>query len=353
MDRGFLFGDGVYEVFPVYDNKVIGLEPHLNRLQDGLDAINIENPHSKDEWINLINKIVTLNNKNSSQAIYLQISRGCDENRKHTYGKLKPTIYIQSSGIEPKDKRDLIKGKSAITREDIRWLKSNTKATSLLANTLYAQEAKESDSEEAILYRDGIVTEASSSNVFIVKDSILYTHPKGPNILPGVTRDIAIHCAENLGIKNAKWDAKDGYLVNRDCYNSYFYLVEDNDTNHLDKLIMHGQEMTQYLDGGSALHLNLDESLSADAYVKLFNVAAQTGCNYFCINVKITICNECEKIDKRTLRSCSDCGSENIDHGTRVIGYLKRVTSFSQGRQKEHALRHYHKQEPKQSNNAA
>ena len=201
MDRGFLFGDGVYEVFPVYDNTVIGLEPHLNRLQDGLDAINIENPHSKDEWINLINKIVTLNNKNSSQAIYLQISRGCDENRKHTYGKLKPTIYIQSSAIEPKDKRDLIKGKSAITREDIRWLKSNTKATSLLANTLYAQEAKESDSEEAILYRDGIVTEASSSNVFIVKDSILYTHPKGPNILPGVTRKIAIQCAENLGIK--------------------------------------------------------------------------------------------------------------------------------------------------------
>jgi len=201
MDRGFLFGDGVYEVFPVYDNKVIGLEPHLNRLQDGLDAINIENPHSKDEWINLINKIVKLNNINLSQAIYLQISRGCDENRKHTYGKLKPTVYIQSSGIEPKDKRDLMKGKSAITREDIRWLKSNTKATSLLANTLYAQEAKESDSEEAILYRDGIVTEASSSNVFIVKDSILYTHPKGPNILPGVTRDIAIHCAENLGIK--------------------------------------------------------------------------------------------------------------------------------------------------------
>ena len=201
MDRGFLFGDGIYEVFPVYDNTVIGLEPHLNRLQDGLDAINIENPHSKDEWINLINKVVTLNNKNSSQAIYLQISRGCDENRKHTYGKLKPTIYIQSSGIEPKDKRDLTKGKSAITREDIRWLKSNTKATSLLANTLYAQEAKESNSEEAILYRDGIVTEASSSNVFIVKDSILYTHPKGPKILPGVTRDIVIHCAENLGIK--------------------------------------------------------------------------------------------------------------------------------------------------------
>ncbi len=150
--------------------------------------------------------------------------------------------------------------------------------------------------------------------------------------------------AENLGIKNAKWDKKDGYQVNRECYNSYFYVVEDEETNHIDKFVMHGQEMIQYLDGGSALHLNLDEALSADAYVKLFNVAAATGCNYFCINVKITICNECDKIDKRTLHLCSSCGSENIDHGTRVIGYLKRVTSFSQGRQKEHALRHYHKE---------
>ncbi|PKG84921.1 anaerobic ribonucleoside-triphosphate reductase [Colwellia sp. 75C3] len=150
--------------------------------------------------------------------------------------------------------------------------------------------------------------------------------------------------AENLGIKNAKWDKKDGYQVNRECYNSYFYVVEDEETNHIDKFVMHGQEMTQYLDGGSALHLNLDEALSTEAYLKLFNVAASTGCNYFCINVKITICNECEKIDKRTLQLCSSCGSDNVDHGTRVIGYLKRVTSFSQGRQKEHALRHYHKE---------
>ena len=150
--------------------------------------------------------------------------------------------------------------------------------------------------------------------------------------------------AENLGVKNAKWDKKDGYQVNRDCYNSYFYLVEDDDTNHIDKLVMHGKEMIQYLDGGSALHLNLDEALSTEAYVKLFNVAAQTGCNYFCVNVKITICNDCEKIDKRTLTACPDCGSDNIDHGTRVIGYLKRVTAFSQARQKEHALRHYHKE---------
>jgi D-alanine transaminase len=201
MDRGFLFGDGVYEVFPVYDKKIIGLEAHLSRLQDGLDAINIKNPHSKDDWGSLIKKLISFNIKNANQAIYLQISRGCDENRKHTYGELSPTIYIQSSLIGPREKKSLLKGKSAITREDIRWLKSNTKATSLLANTLYAQEAKESNAEEAILHRDGIITEASSSNVFIVKDDCIYTHPKGPNILPGITRDITIAFAKKLGIK--------------------------------------------------------------------------------------------------------------------------------------------------------
>ena len=201
MDRGFLFGDGVYEVFPVYDKKIIGLEAHLSRLQDGLDAINIKNPHSKDAWANLIKKLISFNIKNANQAIYLQISRGCDENRKHTYSELNPTIYIQSSLIGPREKKSLLKGKSAITREDIRWLKSNTKATSLLANTLYAQEAKESNAEEAILHRDGIITEASSSNVFIVKDDCIYTHPKGPNILPGITRDITISLAKKLNIK--------------------------------------------------------------------------------------------------------------------------------------------------------
>ena len=200
MDRGFLFGDGVYEVFPVYNKNIIGLEAHLSRLQDGLDAINIENPHSKDEWATLIKKIISLNIKNINQAIYLQISRGCDDNRKHTYDELNPTIYIQSSLIGPREKNSLLKGKSAITREDIRWLKSNTKATSLLANTLYAQEAKENNAEEAILHRDGIITEASSSNVFIVKDNCIYTHPKGPNILPGITRDIVIACAKKLDI---------------------------------------------------------------------------------------------------------------------------------------------------------
>ena len=148
--------------------------------------------------------------------------------------------------------------------------------------------------------------------------------------------------AENLGVKNAKWDREDGYYVPRDCYNSYFYVVEDESINHLDKFVLHGKEATQYLDGGSALHLNLEEKLTHKNFYNLICVAAQTGCNYFCTNIKITICNDCKHIDKKTLKECSSCHSPNIDYGTRVIGYLKRVSAFSSPRQKEHDLRHYH-----------
>lgn len=149
--------------------------------------------------------------------------------------------------------------------------------------------------------------------------------------------------AENLGVKNAQWDRADGYQVPRDCYNSYFYLVEDDHTNTLDKFMLHGRELIDWLDGGSALHLNLDESLSVSSYRSLLDIAAKTGCNYFCVNVKMTICNDCQHIDKRTLSACSQCGSHNIDYATRIIGYLKRVSAFSQARRKEHTLRFYHR----------
>jgi hypothetical protein len=102
--------------------------------------------------------------------------------------------------------------------------------------------------------------------------------------------------------------------------------------------------LIDWLDGGSALHLNLDEALPQSGFRALLDIAAKTGCNYFCTNVKITICNECEHIDKRTLHACSACGSPDIDYGTRVIGYLKRVSAFSHGRRKEHALRYYHRE---------
>jgi len=148
--------------------------------------------------------------------------------------------------------------------------------------------------------------------------------------------------AENLGVKNAKWDRIDGFEVPRDCYNSYFYKVEDPNTNTLDKIILHGNEIIKYLDGGSALHLNLEETPNKEGFIKLIHATAKAGCNYFCFNIKVTICNECDHIDKKTKYHCSSCGSDNVDHATRVIGYLKRVSSFSSPRQKEHQLRHYH-----------
>tara|TARA_R110002072_G_scaffold286113_1_gene451099 strand:- start:20574 stop:22442 length:1869 start_codon:yes stop_codon:yes gene_type:complete len=158
--------------------------------------------------------------------------------------------------------------------------------------------------------------------------------------------------AENLGVKNAKWDREDGLFVPRDCYNSYFYPVEDTSINSLDKVMMHGKEMIQYLDGGSALHLNLEEVPNKEGFLKLINATALAGCNYFCFNIKITICNECDHIDKKTLQKCSKCHSANIDHGTRVIGYLKRVSNFSSDRQIEHDLRHYHLNVAREKNEA-
>lgn len=147
--------------------------------------------------------------------------------------------------------------------------------------------------------------------------------------------------AENLGIKNVKWDKEDGLIVKRACYNSYFYIVEDETINALDKIILHGKETIKYLDGGSALHLNLEETPNKEGFLKLIYATAKAGCNYFCFNIKITICNDCLHIDKDTVYSCKECNSKNIDHATRVIGYLKRVSNFSSGRQKEHHLRHY------------
>ncbi len=152
--------------------------------------------------------------------------------------------------------------------------------------------------------------------------------------------------AENLGVKNAKWDRSDGLYVPRDCYNSYFYVVEDKNINSLDKIILHGQENIKYLDGGSALHLNLEETPNKKGFLNLLNATAKAGCNYFCFNIKITICDDCSHIDKKTLQKCPKCQSINVDHATRVIGYLKRVSSFSSKRQIEHDLRHYHIKPP-------
>lgn len=147
--------------------------------------------------------------------------------------------------------------------------------------------------------------------------------------------------AENLGVKNAGWDKKDGLYVPRECYNSYFYRVEDDSVNLIDKFILHGEKLTKYLDGGSALHANLNEHLTKEQYKHLLDTAMSTGCSYFTFNVPNTICNECGHISKHRLNKCEKCSSENLDYATRVIGYLKRISNFSEARQKEAFIRHY------------
>lgn len=149
--------------------------------------------------------------------------------------------------------------------------------------------------------------------------------------------------AENVGVKHAKWDREDGYFVPRDCYNSYFYIVEDNSLTVLDKFRLHGKKYIDHLTGGSALHMNLEEHLTKDQYRQLLRVAAAEGCNYFTFNIPNTVCNDCGHIDKRYLHECPKCHSKNLDYLTRVIGYMKRVSNFSQARQKEAAARYYAK----------
>lgn len=147
--------------------------------------------------------------------------------------------------------------------------------------------------------------------------------------------------AENLGVKNAKWDKKDGYVVPRDCYNSYFYIVEDDTSNLIDKFVLHGERLTRYLDGGSALHANLEEHLTKSQYKKLLTNAIKTGCSYFTFNIPNTICNKCGHISKHKLSKCENCDSDDLDYVTRIIGYLKRVSKFSEDRQKEESTRYY------------
>ena len=147
--------------------------------------------------------------------------------------------------------------------------------------------------------------------------------------------------AENLGVKNAEWDRKAGYYVPRDCYNSYFFKVEDQELSVLDKMILHGQQVVQYLDGGSACHLNLEEHLDKAQYRTLLDIAAKIGCSYLTFNIPNTICNECGHISKHKEVKCEKCGSTDLDYITRVIGYAKRVSKYSEARQKEARRRVY------------
>ena len=159
------------------------------------------------------------------------------------------------------------------------------------------------------------------------------------------TKDVMFNCemipAENVGVKHAKWDREDGYVVPRDCYNSYFYIVEDTSLNVIDRFRLHGRKYVEHLTGGSALHCNLEEHLTKEQYRNLLRVAAAEGTNYFTFNIPNTVCNDCGHIDKRYLKECPVCGSKNVDYLTRIIGYLKRISNFSEARQKEASRRYY------------
>lgn len=149
--------------------------------------------------------------------------------------------------------------------------------------------------------------------------------------------------AENLAVKNYNWDKKDGYKVptGRNLYNSYFYIVEDKTIDPVSKFYYQGKGFATECDGGVALHNNLDEHLTKEQYRMLMNVAIDAGCNYFTFNIPNVICNKCGHISKNYLDHCEECGSTDIDYITRIIGYLKRVSNFSEARQVEANKRYY------------
>ena len=172
---------------------------------------------------------------------------------------------------------------------------------------------------------------------------VIYDENKAAKQQYGLMFNTEFVPAENQGVKNAAKDKELGYFSPRDCYNSYIFLAEDENISIIDKMRLHGKEIVKYLDGGSACHIALEEYPTKEACLKMLNLSAKTGCNYFCTNVKITCCEDCLYIDKNTLQACSKCGSRNISHATRIIGYLKKIKSFAEARQKEEAMRFYHK----------
>ena len=187
----------------------------------------------------------------------------------------------------------------------------------------------DADSEEYQLYARDILETIKNLNIAARTDKCKFNTEFVP--------------AESLGVKNAKWDKRDGYKVPRDCYNSYFYIVEDKTIDPIKKFRFQGIKFTGCCDGGSALHNNLDEHLTARQYRMLMDVAVKEGCNYFTYNIMNTICNECGYISKHTHDTCPKCGSKDVDYATRIIGYLKRISAFSAARQIEADNRAYNK----------
>ena len=200
LDRGFVFGDGVYEVIPVYDGYCFKLKNHLKRLQNSLDESKIVNPYSEKQWEMLLKKLINLH-LGGDQVLYIQVTRGVAV-RDHVFPEnTKPTVFVMSNlmqGVPEKYKKN---GISAISLKDSRWQKCNIKSTSLLPNCLLKQQAKDAGAEEALLISDGYLTEGSTSNAYAVIGGVIYTAPKSGKILAGITREVVICLAEKAGLR--------------------------------------------------------------------------------------------------------------------------------------------------------
>ena len=194
LDRGFLFGDGVYEVIPVYGGKPLRLEEHLRRLDQSLAAIRMQSPLTDAEWTAIFDRLIS---GTVDQQIYLQVTRGAANKRDHAIpAGIAATVFVMCTPIAPIP----LKGIKAITVDDIRWDRCNIKAITLLANVLLRQDAVDQGAAEAILVRDGRVLEGAASNILIVSGGKIITPPKGDTILPGITRDLVLELAQSLGI---------------------------------------------------------------------------------------------------------------------------------------------------------
>ena len=194
LDRGFIFGDGVYEVVPAYSKHPFQLAEHLRRLQYSLDKVRITNPHSDAEWAQLIAEIIKRNN-GDDQSVYFQVTRGVAK-RDHAFPKgVTPTVFMMSNPLVTPSPALVDSGVACISAEDYRWLNCDIKSVSLLGNCMLRQLSADVDAVETILFRDGRLTEASSSNVFIVRNGVVLTPPKDNLVLPGITYDVVLEIA--------------------------------------------------------------------------------------------------------------------------------------------------------------
>ena len=198
LDRGFLFGDGVYEVIPAYAGRLFHLPAHLKRLQHSLDGIRLRNPLSDAQWTTLLQELVKQNG-GGDQAVYLQVSRGADVGRDHSFpAKAPATVFAMSSPLGGLPEELKTRGAKVITLQDIRWQRCDIKCTALLGNVLLRQQATDAGCHEGILIRDGHVTEGTASSLFVLLDGVLVTPPDGPELLPSITRDVVLQLAARV-----------------------------------------------------------------------------------------------------------------------------------------------------------